>query len=47
MEFIKTLCEDTGLIVVLITHDNKFIDYGDRIYVADRGKFTLKDSLSE
>ena len=23
--------------------DSKFMRYGDRIYVADKGKFTLKD----
>ena len=44
MEFIKTICEDTGLSIVLITHDNKFMKYGDRIYTADRGKFTLKEN---
>lgn len=43
MEFIKTLCSETGLSIVLITHDNKFTKYGDRIYIADRGKFTLQD----
>lgn len=43
MEFIHELCDNTGLSIVLITHDNKFIKYGDRIYIADHGKFTLKD----
>lgn len=44
MEFIHELCGNTGLSIVLITHDNKFIKYGDRTYIADRGKFTLKDT---
>lgn len=44
MDFIKTLCNETGLSIVLITHDNKFIQYGDRIYIADKGKFTLQES---
>lgn len=43
IDFIKTLCNETGLSIVLITHDSKFMRYGDRIYVADKGKFTLKD----
>lgn len=43
MDFVKTLCDETGLSVVLITHDSKFIQYGDRIYIADKGVFTLKD----
>ena len=44
IEFIKTLCNETGLSIVLITHDNKFMKYGDRIYVADKGKFTLQEA---
>lgn len=43
MDFIHTLCDETGLSIVLITHDNKFIKYGDRIYIADKGVFTLQD----
>lgn len=44
MEFIHTLCDETGLSVVLITHDDKFMPYGDRVYIADRGTFTLQSS---
>lgn len=44
MEFIKTLCSETGLSIVLITHDSKFMKYGDRVYTADRGKFTLQEN---
>lgn len=44
MEFLKTLCSETNLSIVLITHDNKFMEYGDRIYVADKGKFFLQES---
>ena len=47
MEFIKTLCVKTGLSIVLITHDDKFMKYGDRIYIADKGKFTLKEYESD
>lgn len=43
MEFIHSLCKETNLTIVLITHDNRFTKYGDRIYLADKGKFTLKD----
>jgi DNA repair exonuclease SbcCD ATPase subunit len=43
IEFIKTLCSETGLSIVLITHDNKFMKYGDRVYIADKGKFTLQE----
>lgn len=44
MEFIKTLCSEAGLSIVLITHDSKFMKYGDRVYTADRGKFTLQEN---
>jgi len=44
MEFLHTLCDETNLSIVLITHDNKFIEYGDRIYIADKGEFTLQES---
>ena len=47
IEFVKTLCNETGLSIVLITHDNKYIKYGDRIYVADKGKFTLQEKEEE
>lgn len=42
MSFIHELCENTKLSIVLITHDSKFIKYGDKIYHADHGVFTLK-----
>lgn len=44
IDFIKTLCKETKLTIVLITHDNKFMKYGDRIYVADKGKFFIRDN---
>lgn len=44
IDFIKTLCSETGLSIVLITHDSKFMKYGDRIYVVDKGKFALQES---
>ena len=45
MEFVKSLCEETGLVIVLITHDDKFMQYGDRVYLANSGKFTLQESV--
>lgn len=44
MEFIKTLCSETGLSIVLITHDSKFMKYGDKVYTADKGRFTLQEN---
>lgn len=44
MEFLHGLCDDTGLSIVLITHDPKFMEYSDRTYFAEHGRFTLKDS---
>lgn len=47
MEFVKTMCNETGMSIVLITHDNKFMKYGDRVYTADKGKFTLQQNNYE
>lgn len=47
MEFVKAMCNETGLSIVLITHDNKFMKYGDRVYTADKGKFTLQQNEEE
>lgn len=44
MEFVKTLCGETGLVIVLITHDDKFMKYGNRVYLANCGKFTLQEN---
>ena len=44
ISFIKELCADTGLKIILITHDQKFMQYGDRTYLADKGKFTLQET---
>lgn len=44
MEFLHDLCNDTGLSIVLITHDPKFMEYSDRTYFVEKGKFTLKES---
>ena len=47
MDFIHKLCIETGLSIVLITHDAKFMKHGDRVYIADKGKFTLKETMEE
>jgi DNA repair exonuclease SbcCD ATPase subunit len=47
MEFIKTLCQETGLMVILVTHDEKFMRYGNRTYFVDKGKFTLQENKLE
>lgn len=43
MSFIKELCQQTELSLVLITHDTRFLNYADRIYTANQGKYTLKE----
>jgi hypothetical protein len=35
--FVKAFCEKKGLKFVLITHDNRFLDYGDKKYVVSDG----------
>ena len=44
-EFLKKLCEDKELIIIAITHDNRFFDYADRCYLVNDGyvKLASKD----
>lgn len=45
--FVKELSEQIGLTVVLITHDNRFLEYADRIYKVNNGVYSLeKDKRS-
>ena len=39
-EFLEKLCEGLGFRMVLITHDKRFMDYGVKTYVVDKGKVT-------
>ena len=36
-EFMKKMAEEQGIIVVLITHDNRFMDYADNIFTVNGG----------
>ena len=37
MEFLKKFTEERDFIIVLITHDNRFVNYGDKVYVVADG----------
>lgn len=37
MEFIKKFTEEKDFIIVMITHDNRFMDYGDKVYIVADG----------
>lgn len=39
-EFVKKMAEERGMIVVLITHDTRFMDYADNIYGVNGGHVT-------
>lgn len=46
-DFISKLCDKLNFTVVLITHDERFIDYAKRVYEISNGRVTLlKDSLN-
>lgn len=42
MAFLQELTKQIDLIVVLITHDKRFIPYGDRVYNVKDGVYTLE-----
>jgi putative ABC transport system ATP-binding protein len=37
MEFLKKFTEERDFIIVMITHDNRFMNYGDKVYVVADG----------
>lgn len=37
MEFLKKFTEQRDFIIVMITHDNRFVNYGDKVYVVADG----------
>ena len=40
-DFISKMCDKLGFIVILITHDERFIDYANRVYEVSNGNVTL------
>ena len=45
-EFLKKMAEEKGIIVVLITHDTRFMDYADNIYMVNMGNVTKIEGLT-
>ena len=45
-EFLKKMAEEKGMIVVLITHDTRFMDYADNIYRVNMGNVTKIEGLT-
>lgn len=42
-EFMKKMCEEKNFIVVLITHDERFIEYADKTYLVNDGYIKVID----
>ena len=45
-EFLKKMAEEKGMIVVLITHDTRFMDYADNIYMVNMGNVTKIEGIT-
>ena len=45
-EFLQKMAEEKGMIVVLITHDTRFMDYADNIYMVNMGNVTKIEGLT-
>ena len=45
-EFMKQMAESKGMIIVMITHDNRFMDYADNIYMVNMGNVTRIEGLA-
>ena len=37
MQFLKKFTEERDFIIVMITHDTRFVDYGDKAYIVADG----------
>ena len=44
-EFVKKFAEEKGFILVMITHDVRFMDYADRCYTVKDGHVELTDNI--
>lgn len=44
-EFMKRMAEERGIIVVLITHDTRFMDYADNSFTVNDGYVTMLDKV--
>lgn len=42
-EFIGKLCEQLGFKMIIITHDERFLDYGNKTYTINQGKVKSSD----
>lgn len=40
--FIERLKKKMNLIIVLVTHDERFVDFADKVFVAESGKFRIQ-----
>lgn len=45
-EFIKHLCESKNLHLIMVTHDDRFINYSDKVFVISDGKIINETSNS-
>ena len=44
-EFLKKLAEEKGMIIVMITHDERFMVYGDKTFMINDGKLVNVEEL--
>lgn len=44
-EFLKKMAESKNMIVVMITHDTRFMDYADNIYMVNMGNVTKIEGI--
>lgn len=44
-EFLKKLAEEKGMIIVMITHDERFMIYGDKTFMINDGKLVNVEEL--
>jgi ABC-type lipoprotein export system ATPase subunit len=45
-EFVHKLCDEHGLVFVLITHDERFLNYADQVVQVSEGRVTIHNDLN-
>lgn len=42
-DFLRHMCEKLGFKIIIITHDERFLDFGDKIYTFDKGVVNVRE----
>ena len=41
-DFLKHMCDKLGFKIIIITHDERFLEFGDKVYTFDQGVVSVR-----